>query len=167
MRCSYLEWVEATVITGSSLFLTCSQKLRLYDPWPYNCEQIRQWRGFSRVVKPVAHRWLCLILWQTLTLSESILQTCNIIPQTIYSFKRLQTCGSKWSGKNLHYSRPCVCICHFLLGTYSIRTVLIQYHTVRTALLLAEICNLHIYYIFLSSIYSVKYHLRAQSAKIS
>ena len=99
--------------------------------------------------------------------SESILQTCNIIPQTIYSFKRLQTCGSKWSGKNLHYSRPCVCICHFLLGTYSIRTVLIQYHTVRTALLLAEICNLHIYYIFFSSIYSIKYHLRAQSAKIS
>ena len=55
----------------------------------------------------------------------------------------------------------------FLLGTYSIRTVPIQYHTVRTTLLLAEICNLHIYYIFLSSIYSIKYHLRAQSAKIS
>ena len=64
-------------------------------------------------------------------------------------------------------ARVFVSVIFFLLGTYSICTVLIQYHTVRTALLLAEICNLHIYYIFLSSIYSVKYHLRAQGAKIS
>ena len=166
MRCSYLGWVEATVITGSSLFLTCSQKLRLYDPWPYNCEQIRQLRGFSRMVKPVAHRWLCLILGQNSYTKWIYIANLQYYHK-LYSFKRLQTCGSKWSGNNLHYSRPCVYVCHSLLGTYSISTVAIQYHTVGTTLLLAEICNLHIYYIFFSSIYSIKYHPRAQNAKIS
>ena len=102
--------------------------------------------------------------------SESILQTCNITQSYnttnyIYSFKDFRLVDLSEVAKIYIICARVSVI--FLLGTYNICTVLIQYHIVRTAILLAEICNLHIYYIFLTSIYSFKYHIRVQGAKIS
>ena len=173
-RCSYLEWVETTVITGSSLFLTCSQKLRLYDPWPCSWEQNRQLRELSRLVKPVAHRWLGLILWQTLTLVNLYCKhaiSCNHAIPTLYllyipskNFRLVDQC--EVAKIYIICARVFVSVI-FFAGYLQYLYCIIQYHIVRTAILLAEICNFHIYYIFLTSIYSFKYHIRVQGAKIS
>ena len=136
-------------------------------PGHITVNKIRQWNGFSRVVKPVAPG-NCLSYSDKLFYSKWIIYCKHAILTTNYiPLKRLQTCGSKWNWQELHYIRPCVYVCHSMLGTYSISTVLIQYHTVRTTLLLAKICNFHIYYIFFSAIYIIKYHPRAHFAKIS
>ena len=94
------------------------------------------------------------------------MQSCNtnFIP-TIYSLKDFRLVDLSEVAKIYIICARVSVI--FFAGYLQYLYCIIQYHIVRTAILLAEICNLHIYYIFLSSIYSIKYHLRAQSAKIS
>ena len=123
------------MITESILFLRCSQKLRLYDPWPCTCEQNRQLRELSSLVKPVAHTgdWVSSLHIVTNSYTVNLYCkhaiSCNHAIPTFYHYIFLQKTLDLWI--NVKWQKSIlfapVCLSFFFAGylqyLYCINTV--------------------------------------------